>query len=478
MKTHFTARKAVTVAAGAAMAVMFVPVLTMPAMAAEPSPSASPSGSSAPAVTPPVVELAPSVLETSSSPVRPPSHLDIRKVLVNPDGVELSRRLEFTIAPNCNVGADPSVSSIPNTITLGVGDHENLHVSDATACDPQEIAPSDTRDYHWLAPSYSSTTNGDTRTVTITNTVAGNGRLTITKKVNNPDDVNIPESFTVTYSCGLDYNHKEITGTERIEVNESESVRDVPVGNVCTVTEEAPTGAPTDYSWTTVYSPNSFTMVHAGGTIEVQNTISRDTGTLTINKVLNAGGSGYAAPFSIFYSCASPEIKPTATTEILVTPGIPYEIKGIPTHQTCLVTESTPTVSVPGYTWSAPVVTGGQPTGEMTKAGLVVTVTNALTAIPAAGGGGGGGAVAAPAPVAVAVVTPSPVAVAPSASASEVPAPVNAALPATGAIPTAVNAGGGSAATDSSLPRWGFAFALLALVSVCIVAVRMQGSKS
>jgi len=151
MKTHFSARKAVTVAAGAAMAVMFVPVLTMPAMAAEPSPSASPSGSSAPAVTPPVVELAPSVLETSSSPARPPSHLDIRKVLVNPDGVELSRRLEFTIAPNCNVGADPSVSSIPNTITLGVGDHENLHVSDATKCDPQEIAPSDTRDYHWGA---------------------------------------------------------------------------------------------------------------------------------------------------------------------------------------------------------------------------------------------------------------------------------------------------------------------------------------
>ena len=62
MKTQFTARKAVTLAAGAAMAVMFVPVLATPAMGVEPSPTASPSGSSAPDDAPPVVELAPSAL--------------------------------------------------------------------------------------------------------------------------------------------------------------------------------------------------------------------------------------------------------------------------------------------------------------------------------------------------------------------------------------------------------------------------------
>jgi len=145
MKTQFTARKAVILTAGAAMAVMAVPVGATPAMAEGNDPT-----------------------------------LVIQKVVNNPDGVHLERRLEFTIAPNCNVGADPSPSPspsaesrpVPNTITLGAGDHESLRVSNPGSCDPQEVAPSDTHDYHWLAPSYSSSTDGSTRTVTITNTVA------------------------------------------------------------------------------------------------------------------------------------------------------------------------------------------------------------------------------------------------------------------------------------------------------------------
>ena len=218
-------------------------------------------------------------------------------------------------------------------------------------------------------------------------------------------------------------------------------------------------------------------MIHGGGIINVENTISRDTGSLTITKVFNAGGATYTTPFTVFYGCSVTDTKPTAVIETTVTPGTPRVISGIPTHSVCLVTEPTP-AAVAGYTWSTPVISG-VPTAEMTTSGVAVTVTNALTAIPSGGGGGGA---AAPAPAAVAVVTPSvtpsPVGVVPSASASEAPAPVNVALPAVGAKPASVNAGGGSAATDSSLPRWGFAFALLALVSICVVAVRMQGSKS
>ena len=450
MKTQFTARKAVTLAAGAAMAVMAVPVVATPAMA---------EGNDATLV--------------------------IQKVVNNPDGVHLDRRLDFTIAPNCNVGADPSPSPspsvesrpVPNTITLGAGDHESLRVSNPGSCDPQEVAPSDTHDYHWLAPSYSSSTDGNTRTVTITNTVAGNGDLTITKSVVNADNVDVPKSFSVAYDCGFDYKHDKISGSGDIRTDLSLKVHDVPTGNVCTVTETAPTGAPADYSWSTVYSPKSFTMIHDGGTINVQNTISRDTGTLTITKVFNAGGATYTTPFTVFYGCSVTDTKPTAVIETTVTPGTPRVISGIPTHSVCLVTEPTP-AAVAGYTWSTPVISG-VPTAEMTTSGVAVTVTNALTAIPSGGGGGGA---AAPAPAAVAVVTPSvtpsPVGVVPSASASEAPAPVNVALPAVGAKPASVNAGGGSAATDSSLPRWGFAFALLALVSICVVAVRMQGSKS
>lgn len=102
MKSQFTARKAVTLAAGAAMAVMFVPVLATPAMAEDNDP-----------------------------------HLVIEKVVVNPDGVGLDHHLEFAIAPNCNVGPDPSASPspsaesrpVPNTISLRDGGRESIQVA-------------------------------------------------------------------------------------------------------------------------------------------------------------------------------------------------------------------------------------------------------------------------------------------------------------------------------------------------------------
>jgi len=445
MRTRFTARKAVTLGIGAAMATLAVPVVATPAMADGDGPT-----------------------------------LVITKVVINPDGVRLDHDLQFTVAPNCNTSDDPAIESVPNTVSLKAGEHRTLRTAHPESCSVEEIAPSDTSGYHWLAPTYSSSTDGNTRTVTVTNTVAGNGDLTITKRLTNEDGVEVPGLYSVSYDCGFDFKHDKISGTAMIGVNHSEKVEHVPTGNVCTVSETKPIEAPTDYSWSDpTYSPASLTMVHDGGTIEVGNTISRDTGSLTITKTLNAGGSGFTGPFTVFYSCSASPSKATATIETTVTPGVPTVIKGIPTHQTCLVTENTPTVSVPGYTWSTPVVSG-VPTAEMTKDGVTVSITNQLTAVPAAGGGGGGGA-AAPAAAAAAPavsVTPSPVALAPSATPVETPLPVSAVLPGTAPKPMAVNAGGGSAASDSSLPRWGIALLLAALVSVCVVAIRMQGSKS
>jgi len=78
-------------------------------------------------------------------------------------------------------------------------------------------------------------------------------------------------------------------------------------GNVCTVTEVAPTPIP-GYTWGTITcTPVSVTIDTKGGTFEitVENSITRDLGNLKIIKSFDPLTSGFTGTFAIHYDCVT-----------------------------------------------------------------------------------------------------------------------------------------------------------------------------
>ena len=95
------------------------------------------------------------------------------------------------------------------------------------------------------------------------------------------------------------------------------------------------------------------TIATKGATVEVttNNTLTRDTGSLTLSKVLTGGPAGYTGPFTINYDCndgtahdGSKSVSAGATSSA---------ITGIPTGTQCTISETPPTAPT-GYTFGAP----------------------------------------------------------------------------------------------------------------------------
>ena len=93
---------------------------------------------------------------------------------------------------------------------------------------------------------------------------------------------------------------------------------------------------------------------HANGeTVEVTtvNTLSRDTGSLTLSKVLTGGPAGYTGPFTINYDCndgtahdGSKSVAAGTTSSV---------IAGIPTGTQCTISETLPAAPA-GYSFGTP----------------------------------------------------------------------------------------------------------------------------
>ena len=282
----------------------------------------------------------------------------------------------------------------------------------------------------------------------------------IAKTVSNPDGAVLPASFSVDYTCGEGY-----AGTRSISGLVSATVTGIPTGNTCTVTETAPS-AIAGFTWAAAtYTPASQVMTTGGKTITVGNAITRDRGMLTISKTLLTGGSGYAAAFTIDYSCIFQQV-PVKVGTVTIASGQSETISGIPTGAICTVSETLP-AAVTGYTWSTPVIVGSPTLAITTEGARTTTVINQLTAIPVPPAPGPAEAIAVPP---VGVVTPTP------SASPETPVPVNVVLPATGFVPTVVNAGDGSSRTGSSLPPWGFGLLMAGAMGISIVAIRRRAS--
>src|SRR5262249_3397552 len=126
--------------------------------------------------------------------------------------------------------------------------------------------------------------SGTSVTVTTNNTLTRDtGTLTIEKSLTNDDGAPVPASFSVNYDCG-----NGLTGNVSVTTSTDPTVPGIPAGSTCTFSELAPDPIP-GYTWAPAsYSPSSITIGSTSGTfaITVNNTITRDTGTLTIAKGL------------------------------------------------------------------------------------------------------------------------------------------------------------------------------------------------
>ena len=102
------------------------------------------------------------------------------------------------------------------------------------------------------------------------------------------------------------------------------------------------------------------------------NAITRDRGDLVIAKtVSNPDGAVLPVSFEVGYDCGEGF---TGTKSISV--GSPATVTGIPTGNTCTVTETAP-AGIAGFTWAAATYTPASQV--MTTAGKTITVGNAIT---------------------------------------------------------------------------------------------------
>ncbi len=112
--------------------------------------------------------------------------------------------------------------------------------------------------------------------------------------------------FTINYDCNDGTAHD---GSKSVSAGSTSSaITGIPTGTQCTISETPPT-APTGYTFgTPSFSPSAtVTITNKDQTVNVQttNTLTRDTGSLKLSKVLTGGPAGYTGPFTINYDCVT-----------------------------------------------------------------------------------------------------------------------------------------------------------------------------
>ena len=299
----------------------------------------------------------------------------------------------FTIQYNCGAG--------DQTVQLAAGASTTVGPFDAgTNCTVSEpTVPTAPTGWAFGSPTLNPS-NGQVTivkgnqasavTVTVTNTITRNtGSLKI-KKIFDAGSSGFGGTFAINYDCNDGTAHD---GTANLAAGGETTITGIPTGTLCTVTEPStptpPAGwtfgtptlsdnqAPTDDGKVTINDKD------ATYTVEVTNTITRNTGSLKIKKIFDAGSSGFGGTFAINYDCNDGTAH-DGTANLAA--GGETTITGIPTGTLCTVTEpSTPTPPA-GWTFGTPTLSDNQaPTddGKVTindkDATYTVEVTNTIT---------------------------------------------------------------------------------------------------
>ena len=229
-----------------------------------------------------------------------------------------------------------------------------------------------------VTASLTGTNPSATCTYTNTNTAVVNVSKTVTGTVAG---YVAASTFPITVNCGAGH-----TQTFNLINGGNAQLAGIPPGTSCTVSEGTlPAPAP-NYAYGTpgISNAGPFTTVAGGSTSSiVTNTLARQTGSLTVTKVVTGPGSSASQvtgsfPFSV--DCGGDG---TFTGSVAITAGATNSssVPGIPAGASCTVTETGTTTAPAGFSWSAPMYTGNPATIPVGTA-ATVTITNPLAALP------------------------------------------------------------------------------------------------
>jgi len=278
----------------------------------------------------------------------------------------------FTIGYNCTDGTSGSVS-------VSAGGSQTVNgIPAGSVCTISETVPTAPSGYTFGTPTFSPSNSvtigaGTTVTVTTNNTLTRNqGYLKITKSFDAKTS-GFSGTFAIVYNCGAG------DVTVNLSANTSTTVGPFDSGTSCTVTEPTLPTAPTNWTFgapSISGSPATITSGNQDAAVEVTvtNSITRDTGSFKITKhVSNPDGATLPAAFTGTYDCGA-----GFTGTWSVAAGASQTVSGIPTGNTCSVTEDA-LAAITGFTWGTPTFT---PTSIVvsTKGGTFeIVVGNSIT---------------------------------------------------------------------------------------------------
>ncbi|UXM90745.1 DUF5979 domain-containing protein [Paenarthrobacter sp. JL.01a] len=210
------------------------------------------------------------------------------------------------------------------------------------------------------------------------------GSFNVTKTVVNDGGLTVPSDYTVGYDCT-----NGSTGSLVLVPGTSQEVTDLPVGTSCELTEQALT-APADGTWSApVWTPGDVTgdkftvaitdaAVTAPVAVSLTNTAVKNPvlkGSFNVTKtVVNDGGLTVPSDYTVGYDCTN-----GSTGSLVLVPGASQEVTDLPVGTSCELTEQALTAPADG-TWSAPVWTPGDVTGDK----FTVAITDAAVTAPVA----------------------------------------------------------------------------------------------
>jgi hypothetical protein len=334
------------------------------------TPSFSPSAT----VTIPAGNGSSVTVTTNNSLTRDTGSFKITKTVSNPDGATLPSA--FTGTYDCGTG-------YTGTWSVAAGGSQTVsNIPTGNSCSVTEDALSSISGYTWGTPSFTPasivvSTKGGTFEIVVGNSITRDrGTFTIEKTLSNPDNASVPSTFSVAYNCGLDTDGSALTGNRSIAPGSPATVTGIPTGNTCSVTETAP-DAILGYTWGTItYTPASIKINDTTSTfkITVGNSITRDRGSLQIKKTLsNPDSASVPSSFTVNYDCGT-----GYTGSKSIAPGSPATVSGIPTGNTCTVTEVAP-AAIPNFTWGTITYTPASITIDTKGGTFCITVGNSIT---------------------------------------------------------------------------------------------------
>jgi len=200
--------------------------------------------------------------------------------------------------------------------------------------------------------------------------VGPSGSLKIIKKVDGGD---VSGDFKFHVDCG-DGGTFDVTVT--VPDPGFVTIKDIPAGSECTVTETGMPDAPAGYHWGDPTLDGNPATIKADDTVwvHVTNKLIQDLGDLKVTKVVTGGTSD--ATFTIHVDCGE-----AFTDDVTLKAGASFTKSGLPVGTHCTVTEPTQPAAPDGFKFNDPQISGS-PATIVKDQTVTVTVTNPLEALP------------------------------------------------------------------------------------------------